>query len=180
MIYQSSNHPRQVGGSNAGGAGRHRAIMKTLRIILFVIVGVVVFVSVRRQSAAQPAPATADQGNLGKYERLVIPLIQSGQTNLVSQISDLVSEMHAEQKTIDIAMSVRMLQDLRAGRTNEVIRLLETRLDGALVGYDMMPHTAAMDKVVAGAKQYREQFPHTSSNPNVDAGVARAFNSLSR
>jgi hypothetical protein len=154
--------------------------MKILRIIPFVAVGVVLVAILSRQSAAQQTPATEDRGGLGKYEQLVIPLIKSGQTNLVSQISDMVSEMHTEQKTIDIAMSVRILQALRSGHTNEAISLLETRLDGALIGYDVLPHTPAMDKLVRYAKDYREQYPHKSSSPDVDTGVARAFNSVSQ
>ena len=159
---------------------KNQASMKTLRIILFVVVGAILVVIVSRQSASQQTPATDNQGGLGKYEQLVIPLIKSGQTNLVSQISDLINEMHAEQKIIDIAMSVRLLQALRSGQTNDAIGLLETRLDGALIGYDVLPHTAGLDKLVRAAKDYRERFPHKSSNPDVDAGVARAFNSVSR
>ena len=159
---------------------KHRAVMKTLSIILFIAIGVVIVSIVTLKSAAQLTPPTEDRGGLGKYERLVIPLIKSGQTNLVGQISDLVSEMHTEQKTIDIAMSVRILQDLRAGNTNDAIKLLETRLDGDLIGYEVLPHTAGLDKLVRAAKDYREQFPHKSSNPDVDAGVARAFNSVSK
>ena len=154
--------------------------MKTLCIILCVAVGVSLVAIVSRKSVAQQAPATVDRGGLGKYEQLVIPLIKSGQTNLVRQISDVVSEMQAEQRIIDIGMSVRILEDLRDGHTNQALTLLETRLDSALVGYDVIPHTPAMDKLVRAAKDYRERFPHKSSSPDLDAGVARAFNSVSR
>jgi hypothetical protein len=154
--------------------------MKTLRLIPLMVIVVILALIANRQLTAQPSKSSEDRGSLGDYEQLVIALSKSGQTNLVTEITKLVTHMHAEQKAIDISMSVAILSSLRAGHTNEAISLLETKLDGALIGFDTLPHEPGVQKVVERARKYREQFPHKTGKTAIDEGVARTLNSVSQ
>ena len=151
--------------------------MKTLRTIPLVLAAVVLVAVASRGLIAQPANSEEDRGALGQYEQLVLSLSKSGQSNTVNQITALVSSMHAEQKMADTGITIGVLNRLRSGHTNEAMTLLETRLDGALIGLDKLPHDDNTEKILELAREYRARFPHQTSNADIDEGVARALNS---
>jgi hypothetical protein len=154
--------------------------MKILRTIPFIIIALVFAVVAGSRLIAQPTNSEEGRGALGQYEQLVISLSQSGQSNTVSQLVALVSSIHAEGKMADIGITVGVLNRLRSGHTNEALTLLETKLDGALIGLDTLPHDERMQKIVAIAKEYRAKFPHQSGNTDIDEAVARALNSVAK
>jgi hypothetical protein len=74
---------------------------------------------------------------------------------------------------------------LRAGKTTNVVDLLEVNLDGdliGLVGFLHNPHELRGDvvsvKILQMAKEYRTRFPHKSGSSQVDEAVANAFHLL--
>jgi hypothetical protein len=149
--------------------------MKTIRTIPFVLIAIIFVVVASRHLIAQPVNTEEDRGALGQYEQLVISLSRSGQSNTVNQITALVSSMHAEQKMADIGITIGVLNRLRSGHTNEAMAILETRLDGALMGLDKLPHDDHTEKILELAREYRARFPHQTGNADIDEGVARAL-----
>ena len=85
--------------------------------------------------------------------------------------------MERQRSATEASFDVRLLTSLRSGKTNDVIELLETRLDGAVMtfGYD---RDHEYDKLLERAKDYRGRYPHKSGTPEIDAAVARVFDSL--
>ena len=160
---------------------RHRAPMRTPRFLLLIVGALAIAISVSLRSTAQPTTAQDDRGVLGQYEQLVLSLSKRGDTNTAAQVASLVSAMHAGRDATDIAVTVRVLDSLRSGRTNDAIKLLETRLDGALMTFGAPsdgPRDSKYDKILKMAKEYRTKYPHTTGVPEIDTGVSRAFDSL--
>ncbi len=93
----------------------------------------VLAVLISRRSTAQPSSPKDD--TLGKHEQLVLPLLKRGESNTVTEIAGLISTMHAEQSATEVGLTVAILESLRSGCTNEAYKLLETRLDGALMTF---------------------------------------------
>ena len=95
--------------------------------------------------------------------------------------SDLATSTMAAQATT----TVRTLDCLRAGNTNGAIKLLESDLDGALIGLgasipDIPPsrHDPLYLKAVQLARDYRAKFPRTDNPPEVTEAITRTFNLL--
>jgi hypothetical protein len=155
--------------------------MKILRLILFIAAIIALASFMGHQATAQPTNLTEDKGVLGKYEQLFQSLSKRGDTNTLAAISDLLSSIDAEKDATEITMTVRVLESLRSGHTNDAFRLLETRLDGALITFGApsdSPRDTKYDNILKAAKAYRTKYPHSSGNPNVDTGVSKAFESL--
>ena len=71
--------------------------------------------------------------------------------------------MQAEKNAADIGWTVAILERLRSGRTNEAIQLLESQLNGALMGIGAAPPDARdpkFDTLLKRAQQYRSKYPH--------------------
>ena len=157
--------------------------MKTSRFLFLMSGALAIAILVSLHSSAQPTNAPDDRGVLGQYEKLVLSLTKRGDTNTAAQVASLVSAMHAERDVTDIAVTVRVLDSLRSGRTNDAIKLLETRLDGALMTFSApsgTPRDSKYDKILKMTKEYRTKYPHTTGVPEIDTGVSRAFDSLPR
>ena len=155
--------------------------MKTSRIIPFVAAGVCLIAVVSWRLVAQTSSGADDRGVLGQYERLVLSLSQHGDTNTANQVASLVTAMHEERDATEIATMVRILQSIRSGDTNAAIRLLETRLDGALISFSVpstSPRDTKHDKILVMARDYRAKYPHTTGIPDIDNGVSRTFSLL--
>ncbi len=161
--------------------------MKTPRFLLLIVGAVAIAILVSLRSTAQPTNAQDDRGVLGQYdvlgqyEQLVLSLSKRGDTNTAAQVASLVSAMHARRDATDITVTVQVLDFLRSGRTNDAIKLLETRLDDALITFCAPsdgPRDSKYDKNLKMAKEYRTKYPHTSGVPEVDTAVSRAFDSL--
>lgn len=77
---------------------------------------------------------------------------------------------------------VAVLHRLRGGNTNSAIDVLETLLDGDLIGLQaVLSSTPAAQrdpsyvKTLQRARDYRTKFPHSSEHPEVDAAISNAF-----
>jgi hypothetical protein len=77
------------------------------------------------------------------------------------------------------------LKWLRAGKTTNVVELMEVSLDGDLIGLGAFlrdPHELKSDpvsiRVLQRARDYRTQFPHQSGSPVVDQAIIGAFHLL--
>ena len=157
--------------------------MKTLRPFLLIVVTLALVIFMSRLLTAQLRSSADDRGVLGQYEQLILSLSKRGDTNAATEVASIVSAMHAGRDATEIVVTVRVLDSLRSGRTNEAIRLLETRLDGAIMTFgapSVSQRDPKYDKILKMAKEYRSKYPHTSSSPEVDAAIARAFNSLQK
>lgn len=91
---------------------------------------------------------------------------------MLKQVTELLSAANALNDSRDASLAVAMLVRLRAGRTNEVIELLEIRLDGALTGLGANPKEVGpvQVEVLEMARQYRKTHPRTER-----AAVKQAF-----
>jgi hypothetical protein len=89
-----------------------------------------------------------------------------------------------------MGMELRVLETLRAGRTNDVIRELEARLDSDIIvladqlrvadeikGFEPTPQSL---KALQWAKDYRLKFPHKSGDSTTDARVADGLSYLDK
>jgi hypothetical protein len=84
----------------------------------------------------------------------------------------------ATRATDDIASSVTMLESLRAGNPDALIRPLETRLDNGLITLAAFPREhlpAAAPAALRRAAEYRVKNPRKSDNPDAEAAIQRAF-----
>ncbi|HWD92802.1 MAG TPA: hypothetical protein VG938_10670 [Verrucomicrobiae bacterium] len=157
--------------------------MKTLRPILLGAVALAIIGMMNRRSNAQATNAAENRGSFGKYEQLLLYLSKRGDSNTIEQVHSFVIASDMEHNAGDIAMNVRILRDLRSGKTNEAIDLLETQLDGDLVTFaypDSLKHDSKYDKFLRQAKEYRTKYPHKSGNAEIDATIARAFDTISK
>jgi hypothetical protein len=155
--------------------------VKILRLLLLMIVTLVVAIMATRHSTAQPAGPPEEKGALTKYEQLVLSLSKSGQSATVTRLVSVISSMQAEHNAADVGIIVAVLERLRSGRTNDAVQLLETRLDGALVGIGTAPQDARNANVNSAARmaqRYRGEHPHKAGTPEVEAAIVRAFASL--
>jgi len=136
--------------------------MKKLHLVLVVALALSLILVVARSAKAQRAPAGVQGGGLEKFEQLVMPLLKRGESNTVAELAGIVSAMIATRDATDIAVTVRVLGNLRSGRTNEAIQLLETRLDGAMSTISRLSsdqRDASFDLILEIAKEYRTKYP---------------------
>jgi hypothetical protein len=155
--------------------------MKILRFILLIGIVSTVVLMTNDRSTAQSTNATKNKTPLDKYAQLILSLSEHGQSNTVAQICDFLSAAEKERSATDIGVNVILLNDLRSGKTNEAIRLLETRLDGALMLFGASSEeNTNYNKILRRAKEYRSKYPHESGGREVDAAIAHAFDSLAK
>jgi hypothetical protein len=107
---------------------------------------------------------------------------ESIKTNLAAQLWFRVAmSSQASSCGARMAVELRALESLRAGRTNDAIRHLEEDLDGEIIV--LSEHLRAGDQTgtfktthqpvtaLQWAKDYREKFPHKSGDPTTDERV---------
>ena len=152
--------------------------MKKSYFVLCLSLGVAAAV-VGRGSVAQTPASSPDDFVMERFERLAVELDASKQTNALAHLVDLVNAINVLHATTQAGMSVAVLERLRSGRTNDVIGLVETHLDGALTV--LSNHTGELRdnqaKILEMARQYRATFPRKTAYPEVDAEVAHALES---
>jgi len=102
-------------------------------------------------------------------------------TTVQSTDARLLTSALAAETGIDIACLYR----LRSGKTDEVIGVLESRADSALVM--LSERVSAQSRaerdpqhlqVIKMFKEYREKFPRTNSVPSVQDSITRAYGLL--
>lgn len=167
--------------------------MKVLRTLVIVIAVTAVIAAIasaillKRGATAQASrqvqpPALAEnRGVLGQYEQLILSLSKRGDTNTATEVAKLVTAMQTGRATIEIATTVRILENLHSGRTNEAMQLLESRLDGAVMSFygpSGNQHDESYDAVLKMAKEYRRKYPLKEGATGTNSAVERVFESL--
>lgn len=130
-------------------------------------------------------PLSYDFGALHQLETFVSCLHDSKQTNILKKFDDYSNATMAAREYADLGMNLAILQRLRDGRTNQAYELLEGRLDSDIIGfvasYRKLSESAKDQpglKVLGSARDYRAKHPFKHQYPNVDEGVAEAFQIL--
>ena len=155
--------------------------MKTLPFTLLAASLITVAIIVSHRSAAQPANLEEAPGSPGEFAQLVLALSKNADTNTVKQLTDLVTHIHVQESATEAGFDTRILNDLRSGKNNEAMELLEVRLDGAVTGFAsplIGKRYPQYDKILEYVKKYRAKYPHSSKDPQIDADVAGALESL--
>jgi hypothetical protein len=163
--------------------------MKTSRNLIqigmvSVISIVLTWVCVGQTSAPAKKPITGDSNPaLDQLNALVSYLEANNQTNALKLFNEYSSCSLALQDSAEMGVTVHILVALREGRTNDVIKLLETRLDSHIVGfvanYKQMPKTHQEWlglHSLSEAQWYRNKFP----NKDADGYVTQAFELLDK
>ena len=132
------------------------------------------------------AEATTDSYiALHELESFVAYLHDSNQTNTLQRFNQFMSVNIVSEQSGQLGVRVGILYNLRKGRTNEAIRLLESQMTsdavGIAAGYKELP--PAIQKKVSltafnEARDYYRKYSPKSSNSDVNAIVEKAFNSL--
>jgi len=117
-------------------------LVKAARISACVAVVLLVgFLGVRwslAQTAGKPSGKQKAPDPALAYEQLVgfvTHLESTGQTNTLTLFNDFSNAFVAQQHSADLGIRTRILLELREGRTNEAIRILEILLPGDAVGF---------------------------------------------
>lgn len=166
--------------------------MKRLRVIALVAAALVAgFFAVRWCGAEPPnrsatkEPAGYDFGGLHELESFVRYLQDSKQTNTLRRFGNYSNARMAAENYADLAVTLRILQNLRDGRTNQAYELLEGKLDSDIIGfvasYRELPQSAPENpglRLLGSAREYRANYPFRHRYANVDEGVADAFKVL--
>jgi len=119
--------------------------------------------------------------NLSDVERSRL-MNESTRTNLAAQLWFRSAMMGIASGTgARMAVEIRALESLRAGRIKDAIRDLEEALDGDIIVLaehlragqkgKLFKHTRQPLEALQWAKHYRLKFPHKSGNPATDDRV---------
>jgi multidrug efflux pump subunit AcrA (membrane-fusion protein) len=158
--------------------------MKKPYIFFIVAVSVVVgLLFASHSSEAQTKKtAVADFTAIERMESLVAELDASGQTNIITKVSDLVSALQMAETTHEASTTLALLRQLRAGHTNEAITMLEKQLDGDLVRFGASTNEIreAEIGVLKQVREYRTEYPHKAAFPYTDATLNQTFNLLDK
>lgn len=139
---------------------------------------------VGQTSASAKKPITGDSNPaLDRLNALVSYLEANNQTNALKLFNEYSSSSLALQNSSESGVTLHLLMALREGRTNDVMKLLESRLDSDIVGfaanYKQMPKA---DQEWLGlhslsdAQWYRNKFPRKDT----DGYVTQAFQLLDK
>lgn len=101
--------------------------------------------------------------------------VVAGGWSVAALYGRLTSRVIIGSLTSDASMTVAQLKHLRAGDTTNVIELMESKLDGDLIGLTPFiadPHDLKSDPVyfdtLRHVRDYRARFPHKSELPDTD------------
>lgn len=162
--------------------------MKTSRTLALVGFALTIGFLVTRWSIAQSATnATVTDVYFGLHqlESFVTYLQDTKQTNLLKRFNDYSNASIASQMSAEMGVTTAILTRLQDGRTNEAIRLLESRLTGNAVGfvasYRELPASVRETVSLTSlkyARDYCSKFHVKESQPDLDQIVANAFKLL--
>ena len=129
--------------------------------------------------------ATNDDIALQEYESFVDYLDDTKQTNALKELNDFLNDERASQHDADLAVTVTVLEALREGKTNAILRFFENRLDTqiGLFGseYSVLPTALQRQmnlKPLQQARDYRAKFPSTNPDFFSRQAVTNAFKLL--
>lgn len=169
--------------------------MKTSSTLILIAFTLSVGFLAARWSAAQSSNRPASKGRitgdnnpaLEQLNLLVSYLETNKQTNALKLFYDHSNASIAQQNSADIGMTLHILMALREGRTNDAMELLEGKLDTDIIGFAASfkelpaPQREWLGlRSLTDARWYRTKFPHKHRYPNVDDGVAQAFELLDK
>jgi hypothetical protein len=166
--------------------------MKTSRVFVLTAAALVVGFITARWCMAQPAhqppskeSATDDYIGLHQLESFVGYLQDTKQTNTLQRFNDYANVTIVSRSSADLGIRLHILYDLRSGRTNEAIRMLELQMRSDVVGfaasYRELP-AEVREKVgltaFKEARDYCRKYPAKSGQPDLDQILANAFKLL--
>jgi len=160
--------------------------MKTKRLFIFLVLALCIVFAVR-WSRANPVHETSDKDDLAiqEFESLENYLNDTHQTNALRQLDDILVNERAMQADVDLSRTVTILQALRDGKTNEVLRFLEIRLDAGIgdFGSQYRGLPVAYQKQISlkplqRAWAYRLEYPSTERDAVWAEDMTNAFQIL--
>jgi hypothetical protein len=166
--------------------------MKTSHAFAFAAVTLAVGFLAARWCAAQPSnqpptkePSSYDFGALQQYESFVAYLQDTKQTNILQRFNDYSNASLVSQHCADLGVTLTILKAMREGGTNQVYKLLETRLDADIVGFATSYRQLSASLQERGslealrlARDYRAKYPSPYHWQVADDAVAAAFKIL--
>jgi hypothetical protein len=156
--------------------------MKKHHIFLFIVILTGLLSLMVWRSKAQTAKTESNEP-LDRYTSLILSLQKSGQTNTANEVAGVISAMDLSKNEAGAGILVAVLHQLRSGHTNEAINLLETQLNGALIGMaysEPKDRSASFQDILRMANDYRKKYPRDEKNPDVKAGIQHAFSQLQK
>ena len=157
--------------------------MKKPFILFIIFISIIVGVVANHRSEAQATkPVVVDSTVIERLDRLMTELDASRQTNIINQVTDLVSGLNMLHTTHEANTTLTLLEQLRSGHTNEAIAILEKQLDVNLIEFSRNPneiHEAEIN-VLKQAKEYRIEYPHKAVLPYTDAMLDHAFDLIDK
>lgn len=166
--------------------------MKTSRVFVLTAVALVVGFIAARWSMAQPSqrPSSKESApdnyvGLHQLESFVGYLQDTKQTNTLQRFNDYANATIVSQSSADLGVRLHILYELRRGRTNEAVRMLELQMRSDVVGfaasYRELP-VGVREKVgltaFKEARDYCRKYPPKSGQPDLDEILANAFKLL--
>jgi hypothetical protein len=161
--------------------------MKTARAFTLLVIALLVGFLAARWSQAKPVGGTSDQRDINIAELVSLEnyLQDSKQTNALKQLNDILADNRAWHDSADLAVTVSILQGLREGQTNQVLKFLENHLvtEICVFGseYRALPLSLQKQmnlKSLQRARDYCGKFPFKNSGRYYDTDVTNAFKIL--
>jgi hypothetical protein len=140
-----------------------------------------------RWSQAKPMRETSDRDDIHIQEFLSLEnyLHDTRQTNALKQLNDILADDRAMNDAVDLSFTVEVLQSLRDGKTNELLKFFEHHLDADVCvfgsEYRVLPVSFQKQmnlKSLQRARDYRSKYPVTNPDPVRAEEVTNAFKIL--
>jgi len=137
--------------------------------------------------ASSKEPAADNYIGLHELENFVAYLQDTKQTNTLRRFNDYCNVTIVTRHSAELGVRLHVLNDLRSGRTNEAIRMLELQTTSDVVGF-----AASYRELPAGvrekvgltafkeARAYCNKYSVKNSNSDVDEFLANAFKLLDK
>ena len=167
--------------------------MKTTRTFILVALALILGFATARWCAAQTyapdrKPLTGQSNPaLDRLEALVSYLEANKQTNAMELFNQYSSASIAQENSADMGMTLHVLMAVREGRTNDVITLLESKLNGDIVSFAASYKELPKDQqewlglnVLSQAHLYRNKFPYQTRSQLEYDSLTRAFQLLDK
>jgi len=172
----------------SAGVGRNRTPMKTSRVSVLTALALLIGLIAACWCMAQPShtePATDNSIGSHQLESFVDYLQDTKQTNTLQRFNDYANVTIVSRSSADLGVRLHILDDIRNGRTNEAIRMLELQMRSDAVGfaasYRELP-LGLRGKVgltaLREARDYCRKYPTENGQPDLDEILTNAFKLL--
>jgi hypothetical protein len=162
-------------------------VLKLPRYYTFIVLALCIAFFAARGSRANPVHETSGKDDLyiQELDSLQNYLNDTGQTNALRQLNHILAHNRAMQDDVDLSMTVTILQGLRDGKTNEMLRFFENRLDARVAVFGSEYHALPIAyqkqmnlKPLQRAWDYRAKFPLMKPDPVWGVDMTNAFQIL--